>query len=375
MKRNNSIRNTSIDFSNLDWIVIALTLFCTVFGIVVISSAVNTMSGGTKFIIIQSGAAVVGLIAMAIFAAVDYEDLGDLSKLIYGLCVFALVLVLVIGIGRESTGSKSWIRFGPIGIQPSEFVKIGFIITFSSHVASLKDDINVPSNVFKLLLHAGVLIFLILLQPDYGTALVFICIMAGILFAAGISWKYIAGAGGVMAVILPIVWFFFLNDARKNRILVFLSPESDPSGAGYHVLQSKLTIGSGQIFGKGLFHGTQTQLGYLPVKHTDFIFGVIGEELGIIGCIFVAALLFGLIFRILANSRSAKNEFGSYVCIGVAFMLIAHVFENIGMCIGLMPVTGIPLPFFSYGGSSLLTNMIAMGLVLSVYMRRKVINF
>lgn len=368
-------RNTSINYSNLDWIVISLTIFCTIFGIVIISSAVNTMSGGTKFIIIQSGAAVAGIIAMAVFAAIDYEDLGDLSKFIYGVCVLSLVLVLVIGIGRESTGSKSWIRFGPIGIQPSEFVKIGFIITFSSHVASLKDDINSPANVVKLLIHAGVLIFLILLQPDYGTALVFICIMAGILFAAGISWKYIAGASGLTAIIVPIVWFFFLNDARKNRILVFLSPESDPSGAGYHVLQSKLTIGSGQIFGKGLFHGTQTQLGYLPVKHTDFIFGVIGEELGIIGCLFVAALLFGLIFRILANSSTAKNEFGSYVCIGVAFMLIAHVFENIGMCIGLMPVTGIPLPFFSYGGSSLLTNMIAMGLVLSVYMRRKVINF
>ncbi|MBQ6998392.1 MAG: rod shape-determining protein RodA [Clostridia bacterium] len=368
-------RNTSIDYSNLDWIVISLTLFCTVFGIVIISSAVNTMSGGTKYIIIQSVAAIVGICAMAIFAAIDYEDLGDLSKFIYGLCIVSLVMVLIIGIGRESTGSKSWIRFGPIGIQPSEFVKIGFIITFSAHVASMKDDINRPANVLKLLIHAGILIFLILLQPDYGTALVFICIMAGILFAANISWKYIAGAGGLMAAILPIIWFFFLNETRKNRILVFLSPESDPSGAGYHVLQSKLTIGSGQIFGKGLFHGTQTQLGYLPVKHTDFIFGVIGEELGIIGCIFVTTLLFALIFRILTNSRTAKNDFGSYICIGVAFMLIAHVFENIGMCIGLMPVTGIPLPFFSYGGSSLLTNLMSIGLVLSVYMRRKVINF
>lgn len=368
-------RNTSIDYSNLDWIIIIITLFCTVFGIIVISSAVNTMAGGAKFIIIQSATAVVGIFAMAIFAAIDYEDLGYLSKFIYGLCILSLVMVLVIGTGLESTGSKSWIRFGPIGIQPSEFVKIGFIITFSSHVSKLKDDINHPANVAKLLLHAGVIIFFILLQPDYGTALVFICIMAGILFAANLSWKYIIGAGGLMAAIVPIVWTFFLNDARKNRILVFLNPESDPSGAGYHVLQSKLTIGSGQIFGKGLFHGTQTQLGYLPVKHTDFIFGVIGEELGLIGCIFVAALLFALIFKILSDSRSAKNDLGEYICIGVAFMFVAHVFENIGMCIGLMPVTGIPLPFFSYGGSSLLTNLISIGLVLGVHMRRKVINF
>ena len=140
-------------------------------------------------------------------------------------------------------------------------------------------------------------------------------------------------------------------------------------------MQSKLTIGSGQIFGKGLFHGTQTQLDYLPAKHTDFIFAVIGEELGIIGCAVVIALLFTLIFRCIANSRLAKNEFGSYICIGVAIMFFAHVFENIGMCIGLMPVTGIPLPFFSYGGSSIITNFIAVGLVLNVYMRRKLINF
>ena len=368
-------KTTTINFSNLDWVLIILTLICTAFGILVISSAVNTMSGSSKFIIIQSGAAVIGLIAMAVFAAIDYEDLGALAKVIYGLCIASLLLVFVLGTGLESTGSKSWIRFGPIGIQPSEFVKIGFIISFSMHVSKCGDEINRPANVIKLIIHAAVLITLILLQPDYGTALVFICIMAGILFAAGISWKYVLGAGAVSATILPIIWFFFLNDARKNRILVFLSPESDPSGAGYHVLQSKLTIGSGQIFGKGLFHGTQTQLGYLPVKHTDFIFGVIGEELGLIGCLAVIALLFGLIFRILYNSRNAKNDFGTYICVGVAFMLIAHVFENIGMCIGLMPVTGIPLPFFSYGGSSLLTNFIAMGLVLSVYMRRKVINF
>lgn len=368
-------KNTSIDYSNLDWIIIILTLVSTIFGIVAISSAVNTMSGGTKFIIIQSVAAIIGIVAMVIFAAVDYEDLGELSKIIYGICIASLILVLILGTGLESTGSKSWIRFGPIGIQPSEFVKIGFIITFSMHVSEYSDEINKPANILKLVIHAAILIFLILLQPDYGTAIVFICIMAGILFAAGISWKYIAGAMGVAATALPIIWFFFLNDARKNRILVFLNPESDPSGAGYHVLQSMLTIGSGQIFGKGLFHGTQTQLGYLPVKHTDFIFGVIGEELGIIGCLMVIGLLFGLIFKILYNSRNAKNDFGSYICIGVAFMLIAHVFENIGMCIGLMPVTGIPLPFFSYGGSSLLTNFMAIGLILSVYMRRKVINF
>lgn len=368
-------RNTKLDYANIDWTVLITTFICIVFGIIMISSAVHTMSGGAKFIIIQSVAAVIGTVAMAVVASVDYEYYGDLSKLIYGLCIAMLVLVLFLGTGKESTGSKSWIRFGPIGIQPSEFVKIGFIITFSAHVNKIGNNINKLSNVFLLMLHAFVPVFLILLQPDYGTALVFVCIIVGILFAAGLSWKYFATAGAAFSVAAPIIWFFFLNENRKNRILVFLNPGSDPSGAGYHVLQSKLTIGSGQIFGKGLFKGTQTQLGYLPVKHTDFIFGVIGEELGIIGCVAVVALLFTLIFKILSNSRIAKNNFGSYICVGVAFMLIAHVFENIGMCLGIMPVTGIPLPFFSYGGSSIITNMLAIGLVLNVYKRRKIINF
>lgn len=368
-------KNSKINFANIDKTVLTVTLLCALFGILMISSAVNTMTGGTKLIIIQSCAMFIGICAMAVMSSIDYEYFGDLSKIIYGGCLGLLVLVLIIGTGLETTGSKSWIRFGPIGIQPSEFVKVGFIITFSYHASHLKDDINRFSSVLMLLLHAALPIGLILLQPDYGTALVFICIVAGILFAAGLSWKYFLSAGGLLAAAAPIVWFFFFNENRKNRILVFLSPEKDPTGAGYHVLQSKLTIGSGQIWGKGLFHGTQTQLGYLPVRHTDFIFGVIGEELGIIGCIVVVALLFTLIFKILSNSRVAKTDFGSYICVGVAFMLIAHVFENIGMCIGLMPVTGIPLPFFSYGGSSLLTNFIAIGLVLNVYKRRKIINF
>jgi len=182
-------RNTKLDYSNLDWTIILITLICTAFGILMISSAVNTMTGSTKFIIIQSGAALIGLCAMALTAAIDYEYFGDLSKFIYGICVFLLILVLVIGTGKESTGSKSWIRFGPIGIQPSEFVKIGFIITFSSHVEKLRNKINKPSNVAMLILHAAIPVGLILLQPDYGTAFVFICIISGILLAANLSWK------------------------------------------------------------------------------------------------------------------------------------------------------------------------------------------
>lgn len=367
-------KNRKIMHQNLDYLLIITAIVCAIAGIIIISSAVNSMTGGIRYIIIQSGGAFLGVIAMFVVASFDYEYYGDIAKYIYLVCIAALVLVLFIGTG-SSIGSKSWIQLGPVNVQPAEFVKLGFIITFSKHVSLVEDNLNHPFTILKLLLHMGVLLGLILLQPDFGTAMVFVCIFAGILFAAGISYKYILGAGGLLAIVAPIAWFFFFDPYQKNRILVFLNPESAPMKEGYHVLQSKLSIGSGQIFGKGLFHGTQTQLDYLPAKHTDFIFAVIGEELGIIGCAIVIALLFTLVFRCLANSRLAKNEFGSYICIGVAILFFAHIFENIGMCIGIMPVTGIPLPFFSYGGSSVLTNFIAVGLALNVYMRRKVINF
>jgi len=362
-------------FKELDYVLIALSLICALFGIVMISSATKSLDGGSKFVIIQSVAAGMGFMIMALLTAVNYEKVSSAWKIIYIGCVLMLLAVLIIGTGREDTGSKSWIRFGPIGIQPSEFVKIGFIITLSKRVSDFGTEINEPKNVLKLLAHIGILLGLIMLQPDFGTAMVFILIFVGIVFAAGISYKYIITAAGTIIGIIPMAWFFFLEEYQKNRIRVFFSPESDPLNSGYHVIQSKIAIGSGQLFGKGLYQGTQTQLGYLPVKHTDFIFAVVGEELGLIGCAIVTGLLFSLVYRALADSKRAKSDINRYICIGVACMFLAHIFENIGMCVGLMPVTGIPLPFFSYGGSSLITNFAAIGLVLSVHMRKKSITF
>lgn len=371
MKRKGKIYS----FKELDYFLIFLTLFCTVFGIVMISSAVNSMEDGGKFLLIQSVAAGIGFVLMAIFTAINYEKVGSAWKVIYGICIFLLMLVLLVGTGEQDTGSKSWIRFGAIGIQPSEFVKIGFIITLSKKASEYGENINDPKNVLKLVAHLGVLLFLIMLQPDFGTAMVFIFIFVGIVFAAGLSYKYFLTAAGTIIGIIPMAWFFFLKEYQKNRIRVFISPESDPLGSGYHVIQSKIAIGSGQVVGKGLYEGTQTQLGYLPVKHTDFIFAVIGEELGLLGCVAVTALLFGIVYKCIYNSTRTKSDMSKYICVGVACMFLAHIFENIGMCIGLMPVTGIPLPFFSYGGSSIITNFVAIGLVLSVYMRKKSISF
>ena len=236
-------------------------------------------------------------------------------------------------------------------------------------------SVNYIKNVAYLLLHLAIPVGLIMLQPDAGTAMVFGFIFIVMVFVAGIDWRYVATAFGGFAVFATLAWNFLLSNYQRERFLVFFNPEKDPGGFGYHVMQSKIAIGSGKIFGKGIFKGIQTQLGFLPEKHTDFIFAVIGEEAGLIGCFVIVGLLIGIIIRCIYIGQNAKNSIGTFMCVGVAAMWLFHTFENIGMTIGLMPVTGIPLPFVSYGGSSLMTNFIALGLVLSVRMRRRTINF
>ena len=368
-------KNKKNYIKNFDYVLLLITITCIIFGCIEISSAVKSYPDGSKYILIQSCAASIGLILMTIICMINYEKYSKYTVLIYTACVIFLLAVLVFGTGREDTGSKSWIRFGSIGIQPSEIVKIGFIITFSKLCSDYGDKLNKPKNMFKLTLHAGFIMGLIMLQPDFGTTMVFIVIYAGILFAAGLSYKYIITAGISITAAIPIIWNFFLANYQKNRIRVLFDPESDPLGTGYHVMQSKIAIGSGGVFGKGFGQGTQTQLDYLPVKHTDFIYSVIGEELGIIGAVIVALLLFSLVLRCFYIAKRNTDKFGSYICVGIGCMFLAHIFENIGMCIGIMPVTGIPLPFFSYGGSSIITNLMAIGLVLSISMRRNNIKF
>jgi rod shape determining protein RodA len=283
--------------------------------------------------------------------------------------------VYFLGVGREETGTAGWFRFFGVGVQPSELVKVAFIITFSVHLDAVRDEINAPRNALLLLLHFAGLAVLVVLQNDTGTALVFVCIFLGMIFSAGLSWKYIAAAFGALCVAAPVAWFGFMHGYQQKRILVFLNPEMDMVGDGYQASQSKIAVGSGELFGRGFLQGTQNQLELLPAKHTDFIFGVAGEEFGFAGCLIVLALLAAIIARCLYVARRAKNPMGRYLCVGVASMLSFHMFENIGMCIGLMPITGIPLPFVSYGGSSLITNLIAIGLVLSVWRSRQTLNF
>lgn len=358
---------------NFDFILFGLMFVTAVFGIVMISSAAPSAG---KYVAVQLASLIIGLVVVAILIVLDYEYLASLSPYLYVISAVLLVAVLIPGIGTYENGARSWFRFGSlIGVQPAELVKLAFIITFAKHLSSVDDMINRPRNVIMLLIHGGALIGLILLQPDFGTAVVFACIMIVMLFVAKISWKFLAAIGGIIAGSVPIAWLFILQPYQKERIINLFNPENDPTGSGFQVAQSKMVIGSGQIVGNGLYEGSSQFNNFLPERHTDFIFSVVCEELGFIGALVVIGLLLAIIIRCIIIGMNARNSLGTYICFGVAAMFAFHVVENIGMCIGIMPVTGIPLPFFSYGGSSLLTNIIAVGLVLNVRYRSKTINF
>ena len=359
MRKKEKARETGFD-RLLFWV----TVITAVFGIVAIYSATRSLNTYTN-VIVQSGAFLIGIAVMLIVSRIDYQLFGYISIPIYVVCILLLAAVLVIG-SAGSWGARSWIRFGPIGIQPSEICKVGFAITFSYHLSCVKNKINKLSTVIMLFLHVGILLGLIMMQPDAGSAMVFCFMFAAMLFVAGLSFKYIIPAAAVILASAPLAYFFLLSDYQKHRIQVFFNPEMDKLGSGYNVIQSKIAVGSGQIFGKGYLKGTQNQMGFLPTKHTDFIFSVISEEFGFIGSILVILLLFLIIARCIKAAQEANDSMGKYLCVGSASMLIFHTFENAGMCIGLMPVTGIPLPFISYGGTSLITNMTAVGIVLSV---------
>ncbi len=355
---------------NLDIPLVVLTLITALYGILMISSA-----GGARYVVIQSAALLIGIGGVVALMILDYQYLSQIAAYLYMVAVVLLVLVLIPGIGKVQNGARSWFDFKIMNFQPAEVAKIIFIITFSKHLSECEEDINRGKTVAKLLAHLGLLCVLILMQPDFGTAMVFVVIALVMLFVAGISWKYIVGGVAAVAAVFPLLWFFVFHEYQKNRIITLFHPERDPSGAGYHVIQSKIAVGSGRIFGTGLYKGSSQVNNLLPERHTDFIFSAICEELGMVGALLALVLLTLIIFRCIYIGVNARNRLGTYICTGVAAMMMFQVFENVGMCLGIFPVTGITLPFFSYGGSSMLTTMLAIGLVLNVRWRCRLINF
>lgn len=317
----------------------------------------------------QFAMATLGFILMILISMLDYQDVIDkLYVIFFFISVGALVLTLLVGTGD---GNKSWIRFDkigiPFGVQPSEFVKITFIVTFTKHLDRVKTEINRPKNVLGLLIHAGLIVGLVLLSKDLGVALVYMGIVAFMLFSAGLSIWYFIVVVILVIVAFPYVWPH-LAVYQQERILVGFDPMLDPLGKGYQPLMSKEAISSGSLFGKGLFGGEIFEV--LPAAHTDFIFAVIGEKLGFVGVSVAILTMCVLVVRIIIIARKSRKDTGSYVCMGIAAALIIQTSENIGMCMAMLPVVGITLPFLSYGGSSTLALYIMMGVVQSVQSHR-----
>lgn len=368
-------KNRFMHLRSLDYFLVSVSVILAVCGLFIIFSATKNNDSSMRQMIVQSVALLLGVTLMVLISKIDYDIYPSLVKLIYVASVLILIFVLFFGEGKEETGANSWIRLGGIGIQPSEFVKLAFAITFSIHLDSVKENINKFSVLLKLVAHFAILAGLVLLQNDTGTTIVFAVMFFVMLFVAGLSIKYILAALAGIGVLIPVAWFGFMQPYQKERILVFLNPERDAAGSGYQVMQSKIAIGSGEFAGRGYLSGPQNQLGLLPEKDTDFIFGAIGEEFGFIGAVFIVLLLTMLVIRCFYISSKAKDDRGMFMCAGLASMFMFHVIENVFMCLGLLPVTGIPLPFLSYGGSSLMTNFMAVGLILSVWSRRWQVKF
>lgn len=352
---------------SVDWITVALTLSLMTTGIIAVSSAATE----PRKITIQLLACSLGLISMMIIAFWDYRSISGLGNHLYLLCIFLLAIVFPLGTGKEETGAISWIRFGSIGVQPSEFVKLIFGLYLGCDLRELTEQgtINNPKKLLKLTLKSAPIIALVILQNDTGSAMVFVFIFLVLLFISGLSAKYILFGAGLLIIFLPIMWLL-LSDYQKDRITVFLNPDENLTGAGFQVYLSKLAISSGGIFGQDYRKGAISALSFLPEKDTDFIFSVIGEEFGLFGTAITVLIFLILIIRCVNISRHATDLQGKLIATGMCALITFHTVENIGMCMGLLPVTGIPLPFISYGGSSILSMSMAIGLILSV--RRKI---
>lgn len=357
-------------FKNIDWGILVCIIILLSIGLCALFSA--TQSSEYEEFKKQIMWIAISIPIMIIVIAIDYNTITKVAPILYGIMLIILVAVLFT---EPINGATSWFNIGSVSIQPAEFAKIIVILSLAVAIAKIqekgKDEISKPLQLLKIIAIVAVPVLLIIKQPDYGTAMAFMVAFVLMLFTAGIKKRYIISGILIVAILLPVAYFFVLPEHAKTRIDVFLNPNLDPRGAGYNVIQSKLAIGAGEFLGMGFLKGNQTQLGFLYPKSTDFIFAVIGEELGFIIAATVVISYVVLITRAIYVAKTAKDDVGSYIAIGIAGIFLFHMTENIGMTMGLLPITGVPLPFVSYGGSSLLTNFIMIGLLLNISGRRQ----
>lgn len=366
-------------FKRADMLLFFLCLAASIMGLVVISSATSSW-GSASYVSVQTLALVIGIVLYFVFTVIDVDIIADQWPLLLVIELGLLLLLIPFGIAG-STGNRGWIRFLGIGIQPSEVVKVIYIVLSAKHITYLKEyrSLSSPFSVLQVTLHFGVLfVLLLLVSDDLGSALIFFAIFLVMTFASGLKLYWFLFGAAAMAVVIPVAWNNVLTTNQKERILAAYIPDViDPDGYGitWEPTHAKLALASGRLTGTGLYQGSQTQSEAIASKHADYIFAAIGEELGMIGCLIVIALLLAIIIRCVVVGLRSHSTFGMLICFGVAGTIAFQMFENIGMCIGLTPVIGLTLPFFSYGGSSLFSSFAAMGIVSGIHFRPKPAQF
>ena len=364
----NYLRNT---FKGVSKPLLIMPLLLAVISITMMVSTAG--NNGFRTVIVQSAAYVLGCIFVVIIANMDYSVVEGIEKKLYiGSVVFLLTVYLPF-IGVELNGARSWINLGFTTFQPSELVKLSFILLFAHYLTRHRNDLRTFRGVAMALAYS-LPFLLIVTKEDLGSGLVFGIVWVIMIFYAGIDRALFAKCAAAVGISIPII-YHFLDEYQKDRIRAFLHPDNLSIAANYQIYQSKTAIGSGGFFGKGLFHGTQKDLNFLPVQNSDFVFAVIVEELGFIGGIAVIAIYSVLMYNIANVAKRCQDMTGSLIVIGVLGMFVFQIFENIGMTMSVMPATGITLPFLSYGGSSILSNMMAMGLVINVAIRNRGVQF
>ena len=365
------LRSVQLFLKETDLLLLITCIITSVFGLLMVYSATrHNLKEGQIFprdFLIMLIAVVGGIALSLVISYFNYEVFTRFWIWIGAACIFAMVLLFWFGTGpSERPDVHTWLDFKIFSIQPSEFVKIGFIITFSVHLERLKDKLNKPLSILQLAVHVMIPTFLVLKTGDMGSALVFLVITAVMLFVAGLHWGYFLGGIALVAAAAPLVWTYVFSSIQKDRFLALIYPELYPSII-YQQERGMTAIGAGGITGQGLFQGAYTQAGAVPESMNDMIFTVIGEELGFVGCVAALALLCFICVRIILIGKKSRERSTNLICDGMAAMIIGQVVINVGMCLMLLPVIGITLPFFSAGGSSNLAVYIGIGLVLSIY--------
>lgn len=361
-------------FKKLDPILLIITLFLVFFGLAAIYSS-NAAQENPDFLnfkkqLIFCG---FGLLFLLFFSFLDYRYLKSYGLIIYIVGLILLTLVLLFG--KVIRGTRGWFFIFGQTFQPVEIAKIILLIVLSKYLAQWKAELYKLKNIILTFLFVGLMVLFVLFQPDFGSAIIFLLGYLFLLIILKIKKSYILLLIFIILVVTTITWFFILKDYQKDRIAVFFNPSSDPLGRGYNVKQSIIAVGSGQLFGRGLGLGPQSRLNFLPLQQTDFIFAVIAEELGFLGSILVLCFFIIFFMRVFKLIREARDDFAVILASSIAILFFIQTFVNIGMNIGILPVTGIPLPLVSYGGSSLIASMIAVGILESIYIRRKKMIF